>query len=160
LISSPRDASFVLLRTPSFPLRIDVSVAHSYRAIVGLGGNIGDVVRRFEHLLIFLKRQKLLVVESTSAILKNPPFGYLAQNAFYNAVMVVRTSMTPVALMRYLLRIEARFGRRRTHANAPRTLDLDLLFFEGRVIDTAQLRLPHPAWGERLSVLMPMVTLA
>jgi 2-amino-4-hydroxy-6-hydroxymethyldihydropteridine diphosphokinase len=71
-------------------------------------------------------------------------------------VVQVRTTLDPHALLRYILWTEKRFGRERSFANAPRTLDLDLIFYDKRHIETSRLRLPHPHWRERDSVVMPL----
>ncbi len=68
--------------------------------------------------------------------------------------------MRPRELLEFLLRTEKRFGRRRSFANAPRTLDLDLIFFDRVKMKTPRLTLPHPHWAERESVLIPLQLLA
>lgn len=130
-----------------------------YEALVGLGGNVGDVMRRFDRLIYALRRTRALAVLQTAVIFKNPPFGYLPQDDFYNSVMRITTNLQPLALLQLLLRLEQRFGRRRSFANAPRTLDLDLIFFEGRRMNHPRLTLPHPHWHERESVLVPLQSL-
>ena len=127
-----------------------------YESVVGLGGNVGDVKRRFEHLYVFLQKERRVEVVATSLILKNPPFGYMQQDDFLNAIMVLKTSMQPKEFLRYLLRVERLFGRKRSFANAPRTLDLDMIFFDNRVMQTEKLTLPHPHWYERESVVIPL----
>jgi len=64
--------------------------------------------------------------------------------------------MNPRELLAFLLRVEKHFGRKRSFANAPRTLDLDLIFFDDVRMETARLTLPHPHWHERESVLIPL----
>jgi 2-amino-4-hydroxy-6-hydroxymethyldihydropteridine diphosphokinase len=91
-----------------------------------------------------------------SPILKNPPFGFLAQNDFLNALMLVETNLTPKELLRYVLRIEKKFGRKRLFKDGPRTLDIDLIFYEDRTIQSRELTLPHPAWMQRSSVFVPL----
>ena len=127
-----------------------------YSATVGLGGNIGDVRRRFEHLFYFLKKEKLVSVEATSLILKNPPFGYKDQEDFLNAIMILKTNLSAKDLLKYLLRVEKKFGRKRSFADAPRTLDLDIIFFNNQVINTKQLTIPHCDWSNRESVVIPL----
>lgn len=127
-----------------------------YRALLGIGGNIGDVVRRFEHLLCYLKRSSLVFVIQTAPILKNPPFGYIEQGDFYNSVLLIETLLGPKELLRYLLRVEKVFGRKRLFKDAPRTLDIDILFYENVKMDTKNLTLPHPGWMKRDSVLIPL----
>jgi len=79
---------------------------------------------------------------------------------FVNGVALVRTRLGPLALLRSLLRIETSFGRYRSVPNAARTLDLDLLDYDGRKIVSAELTLPHPRLPERRFVLAPLADLA
>jgi 2-amino-4-hydroxy-6-hydroxymethyldihydropteridine diphosphokinase len=127
-----------------------------YRVTLGVGGNVGDLLRRLEKLAVFFKRSRLCDLLQTGAILKNPPFGYLEQEDFYNSVMIVRTNLGPRAFLKYILEVERRFGRKRSFANAPRTLDIDMIFYEERKMNTKELTLPHPAWKDRASVVIPM----
>jgi len=130
--------------------------SHRYRVTVGVGGNVGDVKRRFEHLFFALKKDKRVEVVQTSLILKNPPFGYKNQDDFFNSIVVLQVSMQPLAFLDYLMRLEKRFARKRSFANAPRTLDLDIIFFDKRVIKKTRLEIPHPRWFERESVTIPL----
>jgi len=92
--------------------------------------------------------------------LKNPPFGYIDQDDFFNSIMVLKTSMLPHKFLDYLMRLERKFGRRRSFANAPRTLDLDIIFFDNKVINTNKLSVPHPAWAKRESVVIPLASMS
>jgi len=139
-----------------FPYTTHVKNKQRYEVVVGIGGNVGDVRRRFEHLFVVLKKDKRVSLEKTSFILKNPPFGYTDQDDFFNSILVLKTSMQPKVLLRYLLRLEKKFGRRRSFANAPRTLDLDIIFFDNRKIDTKDLSVPHPFYSQRESVMVPL----
>ena len=127
-----------------------------HKALFGIGGNIGDVVRRFEHLFWYFKRSSFVHIVETAPILKNPPFGYLEQGDFYNSLILVETRLTPQALLRYILRVEKVFGRKRLFKDGPRTLDIDIIFYENVKMDTKSLTLPHPAWMQRDSVLIPL----
>jgi len=80
--------------------------------------------------------------------------------AYLNGVAIVETQLPPRALLERLLGIEAAFGRRRTLANAPRTLDLDLIAYGRRVIDEPGLVLPHPRAHQRLFVMGPLAEIA
>lgn len=128
-----------------------------YRAVIGVGGNIGDVRRRFNHLFVYLERSSFVEIVETSPILKNPPFGYLEQAYFYNALIIVSTSLHPKALLRYILRVEKKFGRKRSFQDAPRTLDMDMIFYEHQAIESKELTVPHPHWQERTSVIIPLI---
>ena len=127
-----------------------------HNVLLGIGGNMGDVPRRFEYLYYFLLKSPFVTVVETSPILRNPPFGYLEQDDFYNAVIHIQTMLMPRALLDYLLRVEKRFGRKRNFENGPRTLDIDMIFYDNREIDTDRLTLPHPHWRKRDSVLIPL----
>ena len=127
-----------------------------YKALLGIGGNIGDVRRRFNHLFIYMQKSPFLTIVETSIILKNPPFGYLAQDDFYNSLIFVKTCLQPKALLRYILRLEKKFSRRRSFQDAPRTLDIDMIFYEDLNIKSKDLTVPHPSWKERGSVTIPM----
>jgi 2-amino-4-hydroxy-6-hydroxymethyldihydropteridine diphosphokinase len=143
-----------LIFTPHFPY--NTTSNGNSRALLGIGGNIGDVVRRFEHLFWYFRRSPFVHIVETAPILKNPPFGYRQQNDFYNSLLLVETKLKPQALLRYVLRVERLFGRKRSFQDAPRTLDIDIIFYENRTMDTEDLTLPHPGWKERASVLIPL----
>jgi len=142
-----------------FPYKSNFSSSHRFRVVIGIGGNIGDVKRRFEHLFFEIKRDKRVYLEESSLILKNPPFGYVNQDDFFNSILVLKTSMQPRYFLDFLMRMEKKFGRRRSFANAPRTLDLDIIFFDNRVIKTSKLTIPHASWQTRESVLIPLLGL-
>lgn len=148
------DEKQTLLFTPHFPYNTKSRGGH--KALVGIGGNIGDVVRRFEHLFFYLKRSSFVHMVETAPILKNPPFGYLEQGDFYNSLILVETHLPPPALLRYMLGVEKVFGRKRLFKDGPRTLDIDIIFYENVKMDTKSLTLPHPAWMQRDSVLIPL----
>jgi len=127
-----------------------------YKALLGIGGNVGDVLRRFDHLYWYFKRSRFVHVIETAPILKNPPFGYTEQDDFYNSLLLVETQLTPKALLRYVLGVEKVFGRKRSFQDAPRTLDIDIIFYENVNMHTKTLILPHPGWMQRTSVLTPL----
>ena len=127
-----------------------------YQATLGIGGNIGDVKRRFNHLFFYLKRSPFIDIVETSPILRNPPFGYLEQDDFHNALIIVKTCLRAEALLRYILATEKRFGRKRSFQDAPRTLDIDMIFYEDMEMSSSVLTLPHPSWDKRDSVLIPL----
>lgn len=143
-----------------FPKRLQKADGYRYRVLLGVGGNIGDVKRRMNRLWVYLQRLSLLKIIRSGVILRNPPFGYTEQNDFENTVIEIATSLEPRTLLRLIWRIEKRFGRRRSFANAPRTLDLDIIFFEKRFIRSKELTIPHPHWNERISVTIPLGSLA
>jgi len=138
-----------------FPYRANLKWKNGYRVLIGIGGNIGDTKRRFHHLFYRMERDKNLRVVETSPILKNPPFGYLNQNFFFNAVIIVETKLSPKSFLKRVLYLEKRFGRVRTFKNAPRTLDIDIIFFDKLKIKSRNLVVPHRDWQNRESVVIP-----
>ena len=144
-----------LISSPHYPYYTDAK--SGYKALLGIGGNIGDVLRRFEHLFWYLKRSKHVRIIETSPMLKNPPFGYTKQDDFYNALVLVETQLTPMMLLKYVLHVEKIFGRKRLFKDGPRTLDIDIIFYENVTMDTKILTLPHHGWKERTSVLIPLL---
>jgi len=154
MIRKKIDTKNTLIRTKNFP---SVSAAKGgHRVLLGIGGNIGDVLRRFEHLFYYLKRFSFVHVIETAPILKNPPFGYIDQGDFYNSLILIETSLDPKTLLRYVLRVEKVFGRKRLFKDGPRTLDIDIIFYENVKMETKNLTLPHPGWMKRSSVLIPL----
>ena len=154
MIRKKIDANNTLIKTKDFPCILSSQSSHN--VLLGIGGNIGDVIRRFEHLFYYLKRSSLVHVIETAPILKNPPFGYIDQGDFYNSLIRIETLLTPKALLRYVLRVEKIFGRKRLFKDGPRTLDIDIIFYENVKMETKELTLPHPGWKERASVLIPL----
>ncbi len=145
-----------LYKDTLFPSTFKRDSSLRYRSVVGVGGNVGDVKRRFRHLVFALKRASRVDIVKSSIILKNPPFGYENQDDFYNTALEIKTSMNADRFLSFLLHLEKRFGRKRSFVNAPRTLDLDIIFFDARLINTKRLNVPHPHWSERESVVIPL----
>jgi len=143
-----------LLKTTLYPS--DSSSRGGNKVLLGLGGNVGDVLRRFDHLYWYFKRSSFVHVIETAPILKNPAFGYTKQNDFYNSLLLVETKLSPKALLGYVLRVEKIFGRKRLFKDGPRTLDIDIIFYENVTMQTKLLTLPHPKWDKRTSVLTPL----
>jgi len=129
-------------------------------AFIGLGANIGDPGKQLRGALAALDEIPGTRVTRASSFWRTAPIGYAAQPDFVNAVAEVETAQAPRALLDALLAIEKRFGRERGFANAPRTLDLDLLLYGARVIAEPDLRVPHPRMHERAFVLAPLVEIA
>jgi 2-amino-4-hydroxy-6-hydroxymethyldihydropteridine diphosphokinase len=130
------------------------------KAFVGLGANIGDPAKQIGGALAALRGLPGTRVARASSLWRSAPVGYAAQPEFLNAVAEIETEQDARALLGELLAIERRFGRERTFANAPRTLDLDLLLYGDRVLSEQGLEVPHPRMHERAFVLAPLVEIA
>ncbi|WP_321778729.1 2-amino-4-hydroxy-6-hydroxymethyldihydropteridine diphosphokinase [Sulfurimonas sp.] len=148
--------NLTIFKSLRFPFKCKKKSFNRYKVTVGIGGNVGDVKRRFEHLFVNLKKDKRIELLQTSLILKNPPFGFEAQDDFFNSIIVLQVNMQPLVFLRYLHSIENKFARKRSFANAPRTLDLDIIFFDNRIVKTNRLVIPHAQWAKRDSVVIPL----
>ena len=127
------------------------------RAAIALGSNIDDpleqVKRGFEELASLPGTQLL----SRSGLYRTAPVGYRDQPSFVNACALVETTLAPRALLDALLEVERRHGRVRAQPNGPRTLDLDIVAYDNRVIEEPGLTIPHPRAHQREFVLAPLV---
>lgn len=155
-LSRKLDDRHVVFINQMFPKKIRDDKRFRFSVVLGVGGNVGDVRRRLDHLWIYLSRLPQLQRVQSGVILKNPPFGYTEQTDFFNTVIEITTSLGPRAFLRLLWRIEKRFGRKRSFQNAPRTLDLDIIFFDNRRVNYPELTIPHPHWSSRSSVKIPL----
>jgi 2-amino-4-hydroxy-6-hydroxymethyldihydropteridine diphosphokinase len=145
-----------LFNIDKFPYKKTGCSSKKHLVYIGIGGNIGDVGRRFQKLFWYFKRDIFVDILQTSQILKNPPFGYLEQPDFLNAVMVLKTNLTPRSLLKYFQKTEKKFGRKREFKNSPRTLDIDIIFYDKITYNKYDLIIPHPKYKERESVLIPL----
>jgi len=134
------------------------------RAYVGLGSNLAHPRRQIARALRALARLPATRVERVSRNYRSAPLGAPGpQPDYLNAVALLVTRLAPRALLAQLLAIERRQRRRRgpdTPRNAARTLDLDLLLYGGRRMETATLTLPHPRMHERAFVMVPLAEIA
>ena len=134
------------------------------RAFVGLGSNLSHPRRQLARALRAIARLPGVRIVAVSPHYASAPVGNPApQPDYVNAVVAVRTTLSPRALLAALHRIERRQQRRRereAHRNAPRTLDLDLLLYGRRRARQHGLALPHPRLHERAFVLRPLVDVA
>ena len=124
-------------------------------AYVALGANLGDartaVLQAFEALACWPE----IEVTGRSALYRTAP--HEAQGPdFINAVVRIDTRLTAPEVLDALQAIEHRAGRVRPYVNAPRSLDLDLLFYGDACMQSPRLTLPHPRWRERAFVLVPL----
>ena len=129
---------------------------HPHFAVIALGSNLAEPARQVRAALSALEAHPQIQIEKISSLYVTAPVGYDDQPDFVNAVCSVRTSLDGVSLLAVLNRIEADFGRERTFRNAPRTLDLDIIDFDGIFSDDPHLTLPHPRAHERSFVMKPL----
>jgi len=126
------------------------------QATLGLGGNVGDPAATMAFALQMLDKRSDCDVAAVSKLYRTPPWGKLDQDWFFNACALVRTSLDPIALLDACLDIEKAMKRERIERWGPRTLDIDVLTYDDRVLYTEKLTLPHPRMTERGFVLLPL----
>jgi 2-amino-4-hydroxy-6-hydroxymethyldihydropteridine diphosphokinase len=130
------------------------------RAYVGLGANLGDRARTIRAALERLGRVPGVEVVAVSSLRETDPVGIEAQPRFLNGAAALETELPPRALLDALLTVERELGRTREGPRfGPRTIDLDLLLYEDRVVDEPGLTVPHPRLHERGFALEPLAEL-
>lgn len=128
------------------------------RVFLSLGANLGDRQANILQALQYLSARAL--IRQVSSFYETDPVGYTDQPRFLNAVCEIETELEPRSLLEFLLAVEKRMGRLRPFRNAPRPIDIDLLFYGDRVIDEPDLIVPHPRLAERGFVLVPLAEIA
>jgi 2-amino-4-hydroxy-6-hydroxymethyldihydropteridine diphosphokinase len=124
-------------------------------ACVALGANLGDAVATVQQALRDVAGLPQTQLLKASSLYRSAP--YEAQGPdFINAVALVQTQLSPLALLHALQALELQSGRERPYKNAPRTLDLDIIFYGDVTLSAPELTLPHPRWHERAFVLQPL----
>ncbi len=131
-------------------------MAEPRQAFVGIGSNLGDRLGTLQRAIARLRGASGVKWVEPSSVYATEPVGLTAQPEFLNLVAGLETTLAPEALLSELQAIEHEFGRVRTQRWGPRTLDLDLLVFEGETRASAALTLPHPRMFERAFVLVPL----
>ncbi|WP_270167129.1 2-amino-4-hydroxy-6-hydroxymethyldihydropteridine diphosphokinase [Paenibacillus sp. SYP-B4298] len=125
-------------------------------AFIALGSNMGDRQAMLEQALYKLDTCEGVTVRCLSPIYETDPVGYTDQPAFLNMVARLDTTCAPLELLHIMQDIEKELGRVRLERWGPRTIDLDLLHYEGVVMDSEELTVPHPRMMERGFVLVPL----
>lgn len=148
--------SLTLFRTSNFPYVNKKKSSKRHIVTIGIGGNIGNVKQTFDKLLLCLNSHTKFDIIMTSPLLQNPPFGYLEQNDFLNGIITLKTNLAPNEFLKIMQRLEIRYGRKRSFQDAPRTLDIDIIFFDNKKIHTENLIIPHKDWANRESVIIPL----
>lgn len=125
---------------------------------LSLGSNLGDRASNLQEAI--RQTEKLGVIKAVSSFYETAPVDFLDQSWFLNCVAALETSAPPERLMVELLKIEQNMGRLRMQNKGPRLIDIDILLFGDRVINTPELKIPHPAMHQRRFVLEPLAEIA
>lgn len=127
--------------------------------ILAFGSNFGNRVKNIERAIKFLEKVNIYPQKISSFYLTKP-VGFPFQPSFINSVGVFKTNLPPKEVLKMIKKIENRFYRLRLFKNAPRLLDIDILFYNSEIIDDKYLKIPHPKILERNFVLIPLLEVA
>ncbi|MCX8130761.1 MAG: 2-amino-4-hydroxy-6-hydroxymethyldihydropteridine diphosphokinase [Clostridia bacterium] len=127
-----------------------------YKAYLGLGANVGDREKNIINAVHYISELENTRIVSVSQIYETEPVGYADQNLFLNMVIKIQTGFAPSDLLEKIQCIEKKLKRTREILWGPRTIDIDILIYEGLQINTPQLVVPHPRMLQRAFVLVPL----
>jgi 2-amino-4-hydroxy-6-hydroxymethyldihydropteridine diphosphokinase len=135
----------------------DVTLSNPKRAVIALGSNLGNRLETLQGAVDALEDTPGLRVKAVSPVYETQPWGVEpgSQPTYFNAVVLVKTTLPPSALLERGHAIEEAFERVRDERWGPRTLDVDIVAYQGVVSDDPVLTLPHPRAHERAFVLVP-----
>ena len=154
------------VRKPEAPIPQEFScvsvkvVRKRHLAYIAFGSNQGDSEALIQEAIGELKKSPKCHVRRVSSIIRTSPYGGVKQPDFYNGVLELETYYEPLMLLKKLQEIEYKLGRERKIHWGPRTIDLDIIFYDQMIIDSAELVVPHPDMSNRDFVLKPMAELA
>jgi 2-amino-4-hydroxy-6-hydroxymethyldihydropteridine diphosphokinase len=131
------------------------------RIFLGLGGNVGNVAMAFDNAIENIETEIGKVINKSKRY-KTEPWGIKTQENFLNMVLEIETKLTPDEILSQIIDIEKKMGRYRDKQNqfGPRTIDIDILFYGGKIIRNNKLIIPHPRLHLRNFVLMPLKDIA
>ena len=154
------------IKKPWAPIRLPLKtvsveiVRGKHTAYIALGSNMGGKENYIRDAVNKLRSIRGCTVKAVSDLIETPPYGVTDQDDFLNGCLELETLLTPRELLRELNRIEAEAGRERTVHWGPRTLDLDIIFYDDEVIREKDLCIPHVDMHNRQFVLEPLSQIA
>jgi 2-amino-4-hydroxy-6-hydroxymethyldihydropteridine diphosphokinase len=132
----------------------------AYDALIGIGSNVGDKAANIARAIDLLCADGAVRLVGQSRLYRSAPWGILEQDWFVNGAAAVATDVTPHGLLQRCLAVEDAMGRVRSVKWGPRLVDVDVLTYRGEMIDTADLKVPHPYIEQRSFVLAPLLDIA
>ncbi|MFC6171125.1 2-amino-4-hydroxy-6-hydroxymethyldihydropteridine diphosphokinase [Loigolactobacillus jiayinensis] len=127
-----------------------------HQVYLSIGSNIGDRQAQLHQAITALQADPAIEVVRVSSIYETAPVGGVVQDDFYNCAVYLRTSLSAAELLQRIQQIEQQQKRRRLIHWGPRTIDLDILWYDDATIKTADLTIPHPEMTQRAFVLVPL----
>lgn len=140
---------------------VSVSIQRKWHKVyLGIGSNLGDKEANLKEAIRLLNEDEVTKVLRVSSFIETKPVGGVEQEDFLNGALLIRTLKSPMELLGLIARIEKALKRERIIHWGPRTIDLDILFYDDKIIQTKELTIPHPELTNRLFVLEPMSEIA
>lgn len=135
----------------------DTTLSNPKRAVIALGANLGNRLETLQGAIDALEDTPGVRVKGVSPVYETEPWGVApgSQPSYFNAVVIVKTTLPPSSLLERAHAVEEAFHRVRDERWGPRTLDVDIVAYSEVVSDDPQLTLPHPRAHERAFVLAP-----
>lgn len=140
---------------------VAVTIDRSWHEVyLSTGSNMGDRKKYIDLAVSDLKSDRKIRVIKASDITETDPYGYEDQGKFLNGALLIKTLYSPEELLKRLHETESKLGRVRKVHWGPRTIDLDILFYDDIVLDSPDLTIPHPDMQNRMFVLLPLSEIA
>lgn len=131
-----------------------------YQVYLGLGGNIGNKRENLKKVLFYIENELGTIVKKSS-VYETPPWGFNAEENFWNMVVHITTNLEPDILLQKTKEIEQKFGRKKSEKKYySRQMDIDILYIDDIILKNKLLKLPHPLIEDRLFVLVPLEEIA
>lgn len=130
------------------------------KAYLGLGSNIEPRLEFLKKAAHKINQKSQIEIKKESSVYITKPYGYLEQEDFLNAVLLIETSLNPEKLLDTLLNIEKKMGREREIEWGPRKIDIDILFYDSINYQSSDLIIPHPEIEKRAFVMIPLLEIS
>lgn len=127
-------------------------------AYIAIGCNLGEKRRQMVQAIDLM--QSLGVLRAVAPLYRTGAYGYTDQPDFLNSVVCLKTGLPPLELLEALKRLEHRLGRKKRERWGPREMDLDIIFYNGQLVNEEGLTIPHPDLSNRRFVLQPLADIA
>lgn len=124
-----------------------------------LGSNLGERQQILRSASVLIE-SRIGIIQASSSVYETAPWGVLDQPVFLNQILIVKTGLMPEEVLRIILEIEHELGRVRYERWGARVIDIDMLYYDNLILDSARLTLPHPRLHERRFTLVPLYEIA
>ncbi|MDE6505018.1 MAG: 2-amino-4-hydroxy-6-hydroxymethyldihydropteridine diphosphokinase [Clostridia bacterium] len=162
----PLSGLSITVYKPEAPMKVKFSnvgvtvTLERERAFLSIGSSLGDKKGYLDKAVKLLGATQGITVKKISSYIETEPYGGVAENKFLNCAAEISTWLPPLKLLEEIHRIEAECGRERLARWGDRTLDIDIIFYGGKIIREDALSVPHPEYSKRDFVLIPLKEIA